>query len=118
MKEPALRRLHRWLGLLLVLFILLQVGSGLLLTLWQSPVYGLPIGSGAWFAVARLLHSGGGLIGVWYRLILSAGLVILAGTGLLIGWKIWQRSRTGPARTPSADPKPAAPKTTSPDSPI
>jgi uncharacterized iron-regulated membrane protein len=87
MIEASLRKWHRYLGLSIVLFVVLQSLTGLILNLEDL----LEIA-----AVARwsnMLHRGLGDYGTAYRTLLALGLLGLAFSGFWIYVKIWQRRR-------------------------
>lgn len=87
MIEASLRKWHRWLGLGLVVFVILQAVTGLTLTLSDL------IDIGALDRWCSLIHRGGGDFGVTYRILLAMGLLFMAFSGILIFIKIRQRTR-------------------------
>ena len=107
MKEKDIRTLHRNLGIIVALFVIIQAGSGLLITLDEikSPHGHAAAGSlqerdtgynqNALTLQSSLaaIHHGGGLIGTWYRIVLSIGLIAMALSGGLIYLKIYQRTK-------------------------
>jgi hypothetical protein len=89
MKEPDLRKWHRTMGITLALFIIIQAGSGLLLSLedFVATVFpGAP-------ALLTSIHTGGGNLGTPYRVLLGLGLLGMATSGILIYLKIQARTR-------------------------
>ena len=87
MIEASLRKWHRWLGLTIVLFVVLQSLTGLILNL--EDLFEIP-------AVTRwsnVLHRGLGDYGTAYRTLLALGLLGMAFSGFWIYVKIWQRRR-------------------------
>lgn len=106
MKESDLRKWHRNLGIVLALFIILQTGSGLLITLSASgtPVsyaHNEPVvhaeahedGKPIWKTSISFLHHGAGVVGDVYRILLGIGMLGMALSGVMIFFKI--RVRTG-----------------------
>ncbi|MEW6140307.1 MAG: hypothetical protein AB1733_18965 [Thermodesulfobacteriota bacterium] len=101
MKERILRRWHRHLGIILALFIIVQTGTGLFLTLGHLIVphtheHGTSDTRDFWTTVsttAMTLHHGGGPAGTTYRILLGAGILIQTVLGTLIFVKT-NRSRT------------------------
>lgn len=120
MSEPSLRKVHRKLGITLLLFLILQTVSGLYLTVqaldWDEHYHdtlgGSPLPShshqergdrmmhrssmsftqaGADLMVQ--IHHGGGLIGAFYRIALAALVTAQVATGLLIYWNVRKRTR-------------------------
>ena len=87
MDEAYLRKWHRRMGIFLALFILLQVGSGVVLNLEDLVEIPLIL---AW---ANVFHRGGGDFITVYRTLLGLGLIGMAASGSLIFYKIWQRTR-------------------------
>ena len=84
MKESDLRRWHRTFGIILSLFIILQTGSGLLISLSEigtphshahseSVVHADTHGEGKsqWKASIGFIHHGAGPIGLIYRILLG-----------------------------------------------
>ena len=106
MKESDLRKWHRSLGLILALFIILQAGSGLLITLSgsgtpHSHAHSEPVadaeahedGKSIWKTSISFVHHGAGVVGVVYRILLGIGMLGMALSGVMIFFKI--RARTG-----------------------
>jgi hypothetical protein len=87
MNEAYLRKWHRRLGIILAVFIFLQTGSGVVLSL--EDLIEIP-GILAW---ANVFHRGGGDFNAVYRTLLGLGLIGMAASGSLIFYKIWQRTR-------------------------
>ncbi len=94
MKELNLRKWHRNLGIILTLFIILQAGSGLFLSLGEiNKVHSHEqpasiAGPGhheevniKWRDLLAFMHHGGGMVGVAYRALLGLGLLGLAISG-------------------------------------
>lgn len=97
MKEINLRRWHRRIGIILALFIILQAGSGLLLTLGDlSPSQSHAHSKAAvgatvpdaeepfWEEALEFTHHGAGPAGTLYRIIVGAGILWMAVSGCLI----------------------------------
>ena len=103
MKEANLRKFHRYLGASIALLVVLQAGSGLLLSLAHLA------GSRFLGAVLSSLHYGGGIIGDVYRIVLAAALLFLAATGLGIYRGIRARSAAAGKRAPGPVEKPKEP---------
>ena len=106
MKESDLRKWHRSLGIILTLFIILQAGSGLLISLSglgtphsharsETVAHAGPdeVGKSLWNTSLGFLHHGAGVVGVVYRILLGIGMVGMALSGSMIFFKI--RVRTG-----------------------
>ncbi len=77
MKEPHLRKWHRNAGMALLVLILLQVATGLILTVENM------LGQ-YWGGILYDIHEGLGFAGHAYRLILGAGLLWMSYSGLMI----------------------------------
>jgi hypothetical protein len=102
MKEPTLRKWHRYAGAGLAPLVLLQAVSGLFLSFeW---LYGLHTAAGQllpeaqplvrfWDWVAIGIHYGGGRLGGLYHGLLGLGLVWLATSGLWIYLKVRARMK-------------------------
>jgi|WetSurMetagenome_2_1015567.scaffolds.fasta_scaffold24577_2 hypothetical protein len=88
MDEASLRRWHRTLGIILALFIFGQAATGALLAL-KSALRGLPVP----LDLLEDLHTGGGLAGDIYRILLGVGLMLMAATGVLVYLKIRARMK-------------------------
>ena len=87
LNEVSLRKLHRWLGISLVLFVILQALTGLILNL--EDLFEVP----ALTHWLKLIHRGGGDFGTAYRTLLALGLLFMAFSGIRIFIKIRQRTR-------------------------
>ncbi|MEW6218135.1 MAG: hypothetical protein AB1634_01190 [Thermodesulfobacteriota bacterium] len=106
MHEATLRKWHRTLGIGLAIFVIVQAGSGALLSAEQllgghgdhvEPAAGeLP--QEMEVEVTEGLHYGGGPVGAAYRLLLGLGLTGMAGSGSVIYWQA--RGRLRRARRP------------------
>lgn len=105
MKEVELRKWHRILGILVSLFIIIQAGSGLILSFIEnepSQAYGhseyqkedeTEAGSSI-DELLELIHTGGGGVGVIYRLVVGVGLLLMVGSGVWIFVKVQLRQKT------------------------
>jgi hypothetical protein len=106
MKEMDLRRWHRTMGIIVAAFIILQAGSGFLLSLGglpilrtyadeetYSPGHAQDEGEWLWQDALEFIHLGGGIIGMIYRLLLGFGIVVTALSGGTIFFKIRARSK-------------------------
>jgi hypothetical protein len=106
MREADLRRWHRSMGIIVAAFIILQVGSGFLLSLGGLPILrtyadqetyssGHAQGEGErlWQDALDFIHLGGGIVGATYRLLLGLGIVVVAVSGSMIFFKIRARSK-------------------------
>jgi hypothetical protein len=106
MKEADLRRWHRTMGIIVAAFIILQAGSGFLLSLGglpilrtyaheatYSPGHAQEEGEWLWQDALDFIHLGGGIIGTIYRLVLGFGIVVVAVSGSMIFFKIRARSK-------------------------
>ncbi|MHB9029008.1 MAG: hypothetical protein ACYC9O_09580 [Candidatus Latescibacterota bacterium] len=87
MKEAALRKAHRIVGITISLFVILQVVTGLILSF--ELLEGPETGSGD---VLEFLHFGGMYIGTVYRVALALGLLFLVASGWWIYLKITART--------------------------
>jgi uncharacterized iron-regulated membrane protein len=87
MLEASLRKWHRWLGIGIVLFVVVQAFSGLILNL--EDLFDIAVVT-SW---SKALHRGLGDFGTVYRTILALGLLFMAISGSLIFLKIRQRTR-------------------------
>lgn len=88
MKEVTIRKYHRWIGLVLFVFIGVQVVTGLLFSIQHL---GRPFQLGSF---VRSLHYGYGTPGDIYRIILALGILIQATLGLIIWWRIHSRRKS------------------------
>lgn len=106
MKEVNLRKWHRNLGIAMALFIILQAGSGFLISLSQLSVPHSHAGQAThgsshsgeeersfWNEDLGLLHHGGGTTGTIYRLVLGIGMMAMAVSGSMIFFRIRARTR-------------------------
>ncbi len=106
MKELNLRKWHRNLGIVLAFFIILQAGSGLLLSLGDIETphsHEQPSstagpghheeGNTMWGDLLAFMHHGGGAVGIAYRLLLGLGLLGLTISGGMIFIKVRARAR-------------------------
>jgi len=107
MKEADLRKWHRRMGIILALFIIIQAGSGLLMSLNEL---GTPHGHAHGEDVAAqdehqeggdsyiktslsFIHHGAGVIGRIYRILLGIGLLGMAISGSMIYFKVRARTK-------------------------
>ena len=108
MKGVAIRKWHRRMGVWLVLLILVQATTGLMLTLEKrSETHGHAhakavssdaeqgrhhdSGTGGTeeeHGLLGVIHHGGGLIGMVYRLIVGFGIIAMALSGVVMFFKI------------------------------
>ena len=86
MNEASLRKWHRTLGIILALFIFVQAATGTLMAL-EFAVH-LPE-----LDALVILHTGGGLFGNLYRILLGLGIMVMTASGSLIYLKIRARTR-------------------------
>jgi hypothetical protein len=106
MKEVNLRKWHRRFGIILALFIILQGGSGLLITLSDliPSKSHAPTGPAVAATVADeeepfleeavdFIHFGAGTAGALYRIVLGAGILWMAISGGIIFFRIRARSK-------------------------
>ncbi len=107
MKEKDLRKWHRNFGIILAFFVILQAGSGLLITLEEMSVPHSHAGKietaalasvdrpqpSAFQAALSLVHHGGGKPGILYRIFLGLSLVVMAVSGSFIYFKVRARNR-------------------------
>ena len=105
MKEFTLRKWHRRIGIILALFIILQAGSGLLISINKLAIPHKHDNSAISHSHDQhderesllhetlvFFHHGGGVIGTSYRILVGAGTLWTAFTGLIIYVKIRARS--------------------------
>ena len=86
MKEIRLRKWHRTIGIILALFIVIQVLTGIVLSVENLlGVY--------WGGFIHDLHEDYGKIGGVYRLALGFGILVMVATGSIISLKIRQRQK-------------------------
>lgn len=95
MKEADLRKWHRTMGIILAVFIILQAGSGLLISVGELFVSHSHANEDTMIphvdredgesqlrhGIIGLVHHGAGLIGGIYRVLLSIGLLGMAVSG-------------------------------------
>jgi hypothetical protein len=105
MREINLRTWHRRTGIILALFIILQAGSGFLITLGdltpsKSPATEPAVAATTvddeehfWDETLGFIHFGAGAVGVFYRILLGAGILWMAVSGGLIFFRIRARSK-------------------------
>jgi hypothetical protein len=106
MKEADLRRWHRTMGIIVAAFIILQAGSGFLLSFDGLPILrtyayegnyspGHAEGEGESHLqdALQFIHLGGGILGTTYRLLLGLGIVVVAVSGSMIFFKARARSK-------------------------
>ena len=106
MKESVLRRWHRSLGILLALFIILQTGTGFLISLGELSVphshahedtnassHGNNEGESLWHEGLEFIHHGAGIAGSLYRIFIGIGLLLMTVSGSMIFFKIRIRSK-------------------------
>ena len=84
MKEIHIRKWHRIIGTFLAVFFLLQIITGIVLSV--EDIIGTYLGS-----LLHDLHDGFGIIGGTYRIALGFGLVWMAITGIILSLKIRSR---------------------------
>ena len=87
MNEASLRKCHRILGIIMALFIFVQATTGALMAVQFALKFPEPSDA------LGILHTGGGLAGSIYRIILGSGIMVMAVTGALIYLKIRARTR-------------------------
>jgi len=90
MTEKTLRRFHRAVGIPLVLFVIVQVGTGTLLSIEDL------LGR-YWGGLLQTVHHQYGLTGDIYRVVVGVGILWMAVTGLSISMKIRARTKKGGA---------------------
>ncbi len=101
-KGVRLNTLHRYVGIILAPFLVLQTVSGLLLRLARvgpsvsEEGIGAPLN--AWHQLLVRIHIGPGLLSTTYQLLLAAGVLWMA----VSGWILYLRIRRGRNRRPSA----------------
>ena len=103
MKEPDLRKLHRIAGVAVAPLLMLQVLSGLFISVdWLmgihrrageaieetfSPLLRL------WDMILVEIHYGPGLVGAWYHMVLGAAAMWVVASGFMIFLKIRARRK-------------------------
>ena len=105
MKEMDLRKWHRTIGITAALFIILQTGSGFLLSLGDLSVAHTHANEEAyttshahedvessWHEVLEFIHRGGSTAGVIYRIAMGICLLVMVVTGSMIFFKVRARS--------------------------
>jgi hypothetical protein len=111
MKEATVRKWHRRMGITLALFIILQAGTGLVLSLeWfdtsntnvhkadqpssnKTNHFNNNQEGATWHEAMELVHHGAGTMMKMYRVILGLGLVGMALSGSVIFQKIKTRNK-------------------------
>ena len=86
MKEATLRKYHRFLGMSIALLVVIQTGTGLLLSLSRMT------GSSFLHSTLTSLHFGDGGVGNGYRIALASALFFMVSTGGWISLKMYARS--------------------------
>lgn len=96
MKEIGINKLHRYAGIAIAPFLVIQALSGLFLDFGLfragSTVTGaqkMPAARGAWDLLLLKIHFGPGLISSTYHLLLGAGIIWMA----VSGWVLYLRMR-------------------------
>jgi uncharacterized iron-regulated membrane protein len=87
MTEVFLRKWHRTMGIILALFIFVQAATGALMSLQFALNFSEPL------KALEILHTGGGLWGNLYRILLGLGLMGMATSGTLIYLKLRARMK-------------------------
>jgi uncharacterized iron-regulated membrane protein len=106
MKEADLRKWHRTMGIIVALFIILQAGTGLFLSLSDLPVprnhaheeaystgHDHEEGESLWDDALGFIHHGGGVFSAVYRIVVGMALLMMAVTGSMIFFRIRARSK-------------------------
>ena len=103
MREPQLRRLHRYAGIVLAPLLVLQALSGVLLSVdWLLGIHhrvGESVGAASpalarlWDAALVEVHYGAGVGGAVYHILLGVAVVGLAASGVGIYFHIRARMR-------------------------
>ena len=107
MTEADLRRIHRGLGIMVALFLVFQVTSGLFLSFggFSTPhIHAGPRGhiatmdhhdqhDSTWHEALESLHHGGKEIGSTFRILVGTGTLAVAVTGSIIFFMVRARSR-------------------------
>ena len=118
MKEYDLRKLHRSVGIILAVFLILQAGSGLFISIWEVPetyrsyahtAYQAASteheeheeGEAFWRTIFGFIHHGAGTFGDIYRIIVGIATLWMVFTGGMIFFKM--RSRSQKRRASSTD---------------
>ena len=87
MDEASLRKWHRTMGIILAFFIFLQAATGALMALQFALNYQEP------YNPLEIIHTGVGLLGNLYRILLGLGTMGMAASGTLIFLKVRARTR-------------------------
>jgi hypothetical protein len=90
MTEKTLRRFHRAVGMPLALFVIVQIGTGTLLSVEDL------LGR-YWGGLLQDVHHQYGISGDIYRIIVGVGILWMAATGFAIAMKIRARTKKGGA---------------------
>ncbi|BCS53458.1 hypothetical protein [Geobacter sp. SVR] len=96
MNRINLNKLHRYSGLIVSLFLVLQTISGLLLDFGlfrNGRQMGKEGAQGAWDLLLVKIHYGAGLFGDAYHLLLGLGIIWLATSGWLLFLRIRRARR-------------------------
>ena len=88
MKEKKLRQAHRYIGIPLAIFVILQSASGIVLS--AEGLFGTYYGS-----IIRDIHYRFGYAGSIYRIVLGVCLLWMAISGIMIYNKIRARQKNG-----------------------
>lgn len=104
MKDIIIHKLHRYIGLAIAPFLVIQTVSGLLLGfgLFRRPGMtitdrGVPILPGEWDRILIKLHFEPGWLGDAYHLLLAAGIVWMSVSGWIIYMKGMNRKKSANA---------------------
>ena len=96
MKGIYLNKLHRYVGIVIAPFLVIQTITGLLLSFSlirragsTMPDQGLNMVSGYWNEIFAKTHFGPGVIGDAYHLLLGAGIIWMSASG----WILYLRGR-------------------------
>ena len=106
MDELQLRKLHRRMGVALALLILIQAGSGLIISVSElvtphshahkeiTESHGHHSESKSmWHEMLEFVHHGAGRFGIAYRIVVGIGTLAVTVTGCIIFLKIKARSK-------------------------
>ena len=96
MRESDLRRLHRAVGIKVAILVILQAGSGFVLSLGGLPIastHAHEEGESVWHDALEFIHLGGGIVGTIYRLLLALGIVVMAVSGGMIFFSVRARKK-------------------------
>lgn len=101
MKDIIIHKLHRYIGIAIAPFLVIQTISGLLLGfgLFRRPGMtitdrGVPILPGSWDRILIKLHFEPGWLGDAYHLLLAAGIVWMSVSGLIMYMKVRNRKKS------------------------